>query len=449
MKEAKPSTPSGWIKPISDWSLWAQYSRMEWFLIIVALLTIFFVILNFFTSFSERKDPPHTTVSLSYGDMDTFEKTISFAVNSPIVAGSPVTILENGSGQFLPDLLKEISSSKDYIYMTNYLWDGGTFGNTIFDALIKKAKDGVRVRVLLDGVGSHKADEDKIKELTSLGGQVAYFRPVRWWNVNRWDRRTHMRDVVIDGKIGYLGGIAFTDAWLGDATSTKTWHDYMFKVSGAPTHSLEGVFANAWSQTTGEILPTKSSVTEATGNGSHFIPLFSSPAPDTSSNMENFIWTSIEAAHTSIYIENPYILPSKAIKEALIKKAKAGVEVTIIGPGATDAYHVKWASESYYTELLDAGVKIYEYQKSLIHAKTMILDGKWVIIGSANLDNRSSKINLELIAGTDDRDFIKNLNVKFNSDISDAKEITKENWSVHSKLMLPLSTISRLFVKQY
>lgn len=155
------------------------------------------------------------------------------------------------------------------------------------------------------------------------------------------------------------------------------------------------------------------------------------------------------SAKKSIYIENPYLLPSKSIKKALIYKAKQGVDVRIIGPYHTDAIHVRWASQSFYSELLHAGIKIYEYQPSRIHAKTMVIDGVWSVIGSANLDNRSSRLNLELIGGTDDPYLARTLIEHFAEDEKNSKEITQDFWSAHSIVMTPVRLLSRLFVRQY
>lgn len=424
------------------------YSKFELFLFFVAIVTIFYLLINFFTSFGEHAKPPRMSVPFTLDTRDQFLETLAYAVHSNVDEGTSIETLTNGS-EFLPDFLKEIDNARNYIYVTDYLWEDDAFGNTVFETLTKKAQEGLRVRVLLDGVGGHTVSKETIQKLTDAGGEVAYFRPLKWWNINRWDRRNHMRDIVIDGRVGYLGGIAFTEAWMGSATTSKSWHDYMFKVDGTFARRLESVFNNVWSQTTGEILPVPAVAAAPNNSNIHFVSLFSTPSPDTSSNMDHFIWLSIMAAQKSIYIENPYILPSDAIKEALIEKAKAGVDVRIIGPDGTDAKHVKWASQSYYTELLGAGIKIYEYQPSRIHAKTMVIDGTWSIIGSANLDNRSSRINLELIAGTDDPNLAKTLDEKFTIDMGKSKEMTAEIWKTHSILLTPIRWISRMFVWQY
>jgi cardiolipin synthase len=437
-----------WLKDIPRWHFWDTYGWLETLLLILGAVTLFYAFIFIFTSLGEDHKPPFTDEKLSLGDLNQFEQTLAYAVGASVEDGGPIRTINNGTA-FLPDVISEIDSAHEYVYITNYLWDKGDFNDRLFDALIRKAKEGVRIRVLLDGLGGKSViDYDKVNELKDAGGKVAIFRPLRWWNIDRWDRRNHMRDVVIDGTTGYVGGVGFTDEWLIDGTSTDTWHDYMFKSDGRFAERLESVFNNLWSQTTGEVLPAYR-VKKHEEADSHFVALYSSPAPDTSSDMEHFMWLSIMSAKESIYIENPYLLPSKSIKEALVYKAKQGVDVRIITPYYTDAKHVRWASQSFYSEILDAGIRIFEYQPSRIHAKTMVVDGAWSVIGSANLDNRSSRLNLELVVGSDDKTLAESLTRHFADDEEDSKEITKDAWSKHSIYFTPIRLLSRLFIRQY
>ncbi len=438
------------VKSLKKNPIWSKFSGGQWAILIVGIVTLFFFSINLFTSLGSNRPPaPVLYGDVSLANPQQFEKILASAVNSTVESGSPVKILTNGQ-EFLPDLLLEIQNATQSIYITNYIWDGGEFGNTIFRALIEKAKTGVRVYVLLDGISGRKANDKYIKKLTDLGGKVAYFRPVRWWNVYRINGRTHVREFVIDNKIAYIGGIAISDGWLGNATSTDSWHDFMFKTSGVMAERSNSVFSNMWSQTTGEILSVQDSVVEPDKNQGNFISLFSAPSPDMSGNMEHFIWLSIKAAQTSIYIQNPYLLPDKSILEALESKAKAGVNVEIIVPGRhIDSPHTRWASQSFYRSLLKAGVKIYEYQPSRIHTKTMVIDGVWSIIGSANLDNRSSQINLESIMGINDPQLGADLEAKFIEDLGKSREITAEEWSRSSLFMVPIQRFARLFIHQF
>jgi len=213
---------------------------------------------------------------------------------------------------------------------------------------------------------------------------------------------------------------------------------------------MESVFHTLWAQTTGEIMtPERPQFSKSMVRG-NLVSLLSSPSPDMSSSMEQYIWLSITAAKKSIHIENPYLVPSKSLLEALKNKAREGVDVSIIIPGnKTDAPYTRWASHSYYLQMLEAGVKLYEFQPSKLHAKTMVFDEKWSIIGSANLDNRSSRINLEFILGLDDPLLAKNLEISFQKDINNSKQVSLEEQKDRSILFFPLELFAKLFSHQY
>jgi len=447
----------GWIKRIGGWRIWKEHSKAEWFILIVGVITLFYILINLFTSLGNQTPMPVTTAAVSLNDPGTFEIALASAINSTIEQGSAPHILINGS-QFLPDVLQEISNAKSSILITDFIWDNGEFGKALFLALIEKAKQGVAVRILLDGIGGHGASKEYIKELTAAGGKVAYFRPVAWWNITRIDKRTHVRDFVFDGKTAYIGGIAVSDAWLGDATSSTSWHDFMFKMQGKMAERAVEMFSTLWSETTGEILVTTPLASQEKqvpqkpipAETDHFISLLSAPAPDMAENMEHFLWLSINSGEHYIHIENPYIVPSRSILNALESKARQGVDVELIVPGKnTDAQKVRWASESYYTELLKSGVRIFEYQPSRIHAKAINIDGLWSVIGSANLDNRSSEINVEAIYGIEDAAFAHDLESKFQEDIQKSKEITAKEWKGNFILFRPFELLSRSLIKQY
>ncbi len=438
------------VKSLFKWCSGLEYTKGEWTIIVVGIITIFFLCLNMFTGYSDNIPPPHIDSNVTLDNMAEFQNILAAAINSPVKSGAPIKILTNGE-EFLPDLLSEIKAAKHSINITSFIWDKGKFAEAISKALIEKAQQGIEVRLLIDSVGS-KPDKEFIKKLKDAGGQVAEFRPIKWWNANRVNRRSHVRDFVIDGHIAYIGGLAVSDSWLGNADAPNLWHDFMFKLQGEMAKSASQVFATMWSQTTGEYVIPVESLTESTtaSTSSSYISYFSNPSPDLSSNMEHFIWLSIKAATSSIYIENPYLLPSKVLREALESKARDGVEVVIVAPGKnTDAPYTRWTSQSYYTSLLESGVRIFEYQPSRTHAKIMIIDGKWSIVGSANFDNRSSEINLEYIVGVSDENFARDLKAKFEEDKAKSKEITKDKWSKQTHLMLPVRLLSRLFVHQY
>ncbi len=451
----RPSINTKHLKTIKEWNVWKKYSKGEWFVLAMGSISTLVLFMTLFTSLQEQTPPPFATSEIVLSDQAQFEKTLASTINAPIRESSPITILTNGA-EFVPDLLSEIETAQESIHITNYIWDDGEFGNMVFKALIKKAHEGVLVRVLLDGVGGRSANEDLIEELRNAGGRVGYFRPVSWWSITRAHRRTHIRGFIFDGQVAYTGGLAIADAWLGDATETDSWHDFMFKVSGNMAREEEKMFANLWSLTTGEIVvgdsgDSSQELTEEGTNrpGGHFISLFSTPSADLYANMEHFLWISLRAAEKSIHIENPYLVPSKELLTLLEDKAKQGLDVVLILPSHTDAKTVQWATRSFYTDLLESGVRIFEYQPSRLHAKTIIVDGTWSVIGSANLDNRSSQLNLEVITGVYDPIFGAALLEKFEEDRKVSEEMTLAEWKPRSIFWGPVGFLSRAFIKQY
>lgn len=421
---------------------------------LVGVLTLFLIFLNLFTKYGDKTPRPHFTNHVDLSDPQIFEDILVSAVNSSVDKWGTVEILTDGR-EFLFDLLAEIEKAQYTIYLTNYICSDGKFSSTILDALAKKAKEWIIVRVLLDGFGSIKLSRNITRKLEEQGGKVAFFRPLTWWNLDRINRRTHIRNCSIDNKIVYLGGIALSDLWLHDKTKSNIWHDFMYKATGNIAHKGNKIFINLWTQTTGELLtpaplPEVDSEWVTDDNSPKFISLFSIPSPDLSCNMENFVWLSIQSARKSIHIENPYLLPSDAILKALIKKSEEWIEVSIIVPWKNnDTYYTRFASHTFYSPLLAAGVKIYEYQPSRMHAKVMSIDDSWSIIGSANLDNRSSKINLEWIVGIYDKEITASIEEKFEIDKSRSLEITRSRWSKRGYFMVPIRYFARLFSQLY
>lgn len=450
------------MKEITKWKIWKKYSKYEWTFLILGIFALFIAIISLFTSLGDKTPDPKFSTSVGIENIQDpqFESTLEGIVNNTFHESGEIKILENGDG-FLSDLVREIENASSSINITNYIWDDGEFGSTIFEALIKKAKAGVEVRVLLDGLSGEEAEEKYRKKFEKAGGKIGVFRDLSLARITRLHRRTHVRAIVIDGKIGYTGGIAISDLWLGNATSTTSWHDFMFKTQGNMSQETQKVFAYMWAQTTGEILsgekmyPTRNeeknnSVSGSSSGYGKAISFFSSPSPDLNSSMEHFLWVSLSAAQKSIHIENPYLLLSKPLIEILKKKAESGIEVVIIIPGKhTDQKTVQWASKSYYKDLLESGVQIYEYEPSRIHAKFMTVDGAWSIIGSANMDNRSRELNLEAIFGINDSQFGKTLDDVFAKDKERSKQVDAGKWKRNSKIIQPFRILSRFFVKQY
>ena len=333
-----------------------------------------------------------------------------------------------------------------------YIWKDGKLSDTLLEHLIRKQRDGVQVRVLLDAYGSIEAPKKKLERLRAVGGRIAVFHSLLPlpWTVMRATKRNHRRAIIIDGQIGYTGGLGVDDVWLGNARTNGEWHDLMFRTEGSLAKRLQGSFAEVWASTTGELLTGPRFFPSANVAGTiPVIALSSSPSPDYYP-AEQFVLFSLMAAQHDIEIETPYFLPNRTIRKALIDRARSGVRVTVLVPNEnTDEKSVRWAGQRIYEELMTAGVRIYEYQPTFTHTKLLVEDGVFAAIGSANMDIRSRRLNDEILIGIDDPKLAKSLAAIFQQDIARAKVIRLEEWKKRGLWQRILELVCQTFVQQY
>jgi cardiolipin synthase len=425
-------------------------------LIIIGILAVILTLVAWFTPWSEPRVETTSTTPLALGT-PAFFTAIESITNSPMLplSSDGIKILNNGD-QFIPDLLKEVGGAQHSITITNYIFKKGDLLNPIIRAMTERAKAGVEVRVLMDGKGSLFKPKEEIEDLKKAGGKVTIFRPIfDWRSIMRGNKRTHVRAIVIDGKVAYTGGAALEDGWLGNGLTPDIWRDEMFKFNGLGARSIQNIFNDLWRQTTGEILsgesfyPENNETVTLPCTDKCFTTLFHAPTPDLDKNLSQLLWLSTSGATDHIYMETPYLLPDKNMLQALTAKAKSGVNVEIIVPGPyIDSKIVQAASRSYYEEVLNAGIHIYEYQPAHIHSKIFTADEHWSVVGSANLDNRSETLNLEDLIAVEDKDFAQGLEQQFLLDKSHATEIKPGSYQTN-KFTQFFGRISRLFAKQY
>lgn len=431
-----------------------KYTWWEIGIFLVGMLSLASLLVIFFLPLGTGPATFTTTAPVPAVSSPQFLQTLSDSLALPLEKGDPITILNNGDG-FLQSFLPDIDSARSSINVMLYNWDPGVMSNQVLEHLDAKLKQGVEVRVMLDGfAAAGMTKRPEFKTFQSLGGKVGIFHPLTFapWSIVRNPQRNHRRAIVIDGTIGYTGGEAISDLWAGDARNPKEYRDMIFRSTGSMAHDIQGAFAELWASSTGEILlgnkfypPVSAPKTSALS----FIPLVSTPSVDTLT-MQKFILLSLLGAQHSIFISDPYFLPDQSFREALKAKAKAGVDVRILLPNDyNDEPGVRHASENYYAELLASGVKIYEYQPTFIHTKTIVIDGTWSIIGSANLDNRSRKLNEEDIFGVSDQSFGAALEKTFNEDLTHAIQINLSDWNKRSLWQRIREAFALKFVQQY
>ncbi len=403
------------------------------FTVIFSVGVVIFVIATLFTSLTERSLDVSSFSPVTLGTPQFRTVTEGIARTQALPLENEITVFNDGT-LFLEDLLKEITVAQHSVTLTNYIFKEGVMTNSTFDALLERAEAGVEVRVLLDAVGGMGAPEDRIEKLKKAGAQIAVFRPTNFRSLTRIHRRSHVRTTVIDGKVGYLGGLAFQDEWLGNGTSPETWRDLMFKFTGSDARAIQNQFNSLWRQTSGEILTgpafyPDAAPSEKINHDSYFIPLLHTPAPDVSADLLDLIWLTISGAERYIELATPYLTPPEEIVEALRQAVERGVEVSILVPGPhTDNRWVQSATRSYYKDLLKAGIRIYEYQPGRFHGKWLTADGHWSLIGSPNMDNRSAALNVENIFGVEDKLLAEQLEKEFAEDVAESREILPEEW---------------------
>jgi cardiolipin synthase len=360
-----------------------------------------------------------------------FARSMGSLLGTPLVPGNSVTTLLNGD-EISPELLKAVRGAKKSINFETYIYWSGKIGEEMCDALAERAQAGVAVHVLIDWYGSERIDEKYVKRMKAAGCSVQKYHPFHFWLPTTWldlDHRTHRKLLIVDGTVGFTGGVGIADVWSGDAQNKDHWRDTHFRVDGPVVSQLQSVFMDNWIQTTGEVLQGDAYFPVIPKAGDQWAQVFASSFDGGSENMQLLFLLSVAAAEKNICIESAYFVPDQLTIDTLVAARKRGVNVSIIVPGQhIDEKEVRAASRARWGELLQAGVEIYEFEPTMIHCKEIIVDGLWVSIGSANMDNRSFRLNDEANLNVLDKDFAESQLKIFEADKGRAKRITYEQW---------------------
>ena len=377
---------------------------------------------------------------------EAFLEAIAACVNGHAQLGGEATLLDNGDA-YLPVILETVAEARRSVNVMVYIWEPGVMSDRVFDALIERARAGVQVRLLLDGLGGFRTPGSDIARLEEAGGVVARFRPIRFGLLTRFHKRNHRRAIVIDGRIGFTGGAAIGDKWLGNAQDPDHWRDSMVRVTGRLAANLQSAFSEVWAYCRGEILAgadffpeggtaaegdataaSTAAVDSPTDGDVRHITVASSPSGEEHPLRLFFLLTFL-AARERLWIATPYFVPDRHTRAAVAQKARDGLDVRLLLPNElTDARPIRRTSHRYYDELLDAGVRIWEYQPTMMHAKHVVVDGHWSVVGSANMDIRSKELNLENVLGILDAGFAGQIERSFQRDLDTAREIRLEEW---------------------
>jgi cardiolipin synthase A/B len=397
-------------------------------MLFIGLLLIMSTLALFLWGAKWKRDPDRLHVKTP-GDLQALLPSIAGLTQANIDVGNRLEILQNGDG-FFGALFRDIGAAKQSIHLEMYIWWDGALARELATLLARKAREGVEVRVLVDGSGGRKISEVE-DQLTEAGVEVALFHPIRLSNLGRINNRDHRKIVVIDGRVGYIGGHGIGDEWTGNGQDKKHWRDTGFRAEGPVVNRLQAAFCENWIEETGEILAGEMYFPRpvAAGTTSTHVA-YTSPSGSVSS-VQLLYYLAIESARREVIIQNPYLLPEKEAIDALERAVKRGVKVMIMVPSteSTDNPVVQHASHHRFGNLLKRGVRIWEYDRTLLHQKVMIVDDTWSCVGSTNFDARSFEVNDEISVGIIDPAIAAQLKMAFGQDLRYARERHFEEWS--------------------
>lgn len=392
----------------------------------------------------DRQQFEHEIEPLYSVEDPQFLRTMGHLLGPPLVSGNEVVPLINGN-EIFPAMLEAIESAEESISFETYVYWEGDIGEQFADALAQKARDGVPVKVLIDWFGMGNIEQEYVKLMTDAGVDVEIYHPVAWYTWNKMNNRTHRKLLVVDGEIGFTGGVGIADEWSGDARNENEWRDNHYLVRGPVVAHMQRAFMDNWLITQAEVLHGEDYYPPLKEHGQAHAQMFISSPRAGSESVRLMYLLSIAAARENIRIATPYFVPDELAIEMLTEAEERGVEVEIIVPGPhMDFEIVRKASRADWGRLLEAGVEIYEYQPTMYHTKMMIVDDLWTSVGSTNFDNRSFRLNDEANLNVYDRSFAQSQIEVFEEDLSNSRLITFEDWSgrpLNEKLTDELSNL--------
>ncbi|HEX6998408.1 MAG TPA: phospholipase D-like domain-containing protein [Gammaproteobacteria bacterium] len=374
-----------------------------------------------------RRTPYMKLVPDEYPGIEDALPLLSGLTASSVYKGNRATVLQNGAAY--DAMLEDIAAARHTVHLETFVWAAGRVETQFVDALCAKARDGVKVRVLIDSLGGAKASAAALERLTAAGVQLASYCKPRWWNWRRFNHRTHRKLLIVDGRIGYTFGHGVADEWLGDGDAPDHWRDTAVRLEGPVAHGLQAVFAENWLEETKTLPAGEGCFPALEPCGDVAAHVVSSASGDAVSAVATLYTVAIACARREVLIQNPYFAPGDGVVELFAMMVRRGVRVHLMVPGRhTDSPFVRRAGRRLYEPLLAAGVRIYEFEPTLLHQKIVVVDGVWSHIGSTNFDARSLALNEEVGVGLLDRGVAAELEAAFARDLRRCHEVALETW---------------------
>jgi cardiolipin synthase len=357
-----------------------------------------------------------------------FRRTLGALVGDPFLPGNRVVELRNGV-EILPAMLEAIRSAQRTVTFETYIYWTGMVGRQFTDALAERARAGVRVHVLVDWVGSATRRGELLDELEAAGAEVGLYRPPRMRHLPGLNNRTHRKILVVDGRLGFLGGAGVADHWLGNADRREHWRESQFLVEGPVVGQLQSTFMDNWLETRGEVLQSEDYFPALAPAGEALAQALRSSPDDGAEAIRLVYLLAIGAARRSVLIGNSYFLPDRLLVDSLVAARGRGVRVEVLVPGpVTDVQVVNWASSGTWGPLLEAGVAVYEYMPTMYHCKVLVVDEALVSVGSANFDSRSFRRDDEANLNVIDSTLARRLVQSFEEDKARSRPVSMATW---------------------
>ena len=405
-----------------------KHSRTFWIAAAVALFTAAGLLLALNFSVGEKQINQQLPRLYSASDPQ-FLRAMGGLLGHSIVGGNQVQELLNGD-QIFPSMLQAIRSAKKTITFETYIYWSGNIGSEFADALAERARAGVKVHVLMDWVGSGKMDEALLNKIKDAGVDVRKFHKPAWYNIARLNNRTHRKLLVVDGSVGFTGGVGIAPAWEGSAQDADHWRDSHFRVAGPVVSQMQATFMDNWIKVSGEVLHGESYFPNLEAVGNSPAQMFFSSPSSGSENMALMYHLALTAAEKTVDLSMAYFVPDDLSQQILIDALRRGVRIRLITPGPiTDTETVRAASRQTWGPLLAAGAQIYEYQPTMYHCKVMVVDNLMVSVGSTNFDSRSFRLNDEANLNIYDSAMAARQTAVFEDDLKRSRRVTFEEWA--------------------
>jgi len=356
-----------------------------------------------------------------------FCRLVSAMAGTPLRGGNRVRIMRNGIT--LTDMLEAISSAKETIDFSSYIYWPGGIADEFSEAFIERARAGVEVNMILDGYGSAKLDGEHLERLERSGVNISIFRPPTWYKVKRLNNRMHRRILVVDGKFAFAGGVGVADVWTGDAQDPEHWRETHLRIEGPAVLDLFGAFLENWTEASGGLLTGRH--TPQLADFEDGVPLQvtrSTPTGGATAATQLF-YSAISGAQQRFWVTTAYFAPDRTFEEVLCEASRRGVDVRILINGQqVDKEVARQAGHRSYGKLLESGVRMFEYDRTMLHAKVLLADDRWANVGSGNFDSRSFDLDLEVNVAVVDPGLVAELSEHFLEDLGVSREIDFEAW---------------------